>query len=279
MANLMVVVENRAPMSKGLIAEHGFSAWIETPDGAVLWDTGQGLALPQNAGPLGLDWKKLKAMALSHGHFDHTGGLLAALSLAGGAQVVCQPACFAAKLARREFFGKTIEVPVGMPAGRLECEAKGARFHEVTDLHEILPGVFFVTGIPMDTEFESIEPGFLLKTDAGQVADPFDDDAALAVRTGDAVSVVLGCAHRGMINTLRHVRRALNVDRVRAVWGGTHLIESDASRVQATVAALLEMGVETVAAAHCTGFDKELELARGLGGRFRFAHVGARAEL
>lgn len=278
MANLTVIVENRVPMGKDLIAEHGFSAWLETPDGAVLWDAGQGYALPQNAPRLGVDWKKLRAIALSHGHFDHTGGLAAALQLSGGAEVVCAPACFTPKFIRRDFFGKVIEVPIGMPSARAEYEGRGARFEEAGDLREVLPGVFFFTGIPMRTEFESIEPGFFIPAQAGLQADPFADDAALAVKTGRGVSVILGCAHRGMINTLRHIQSRLDAP-LYSVWGGTHLLERGPEQVQATVAALLELDVKMVGAAHCTGIDRELELAHGLGERFRFAHVGARAEL
>lgn len=276
MASLTIVAENRVALSKDLVAEHGFSAWIDTPNGSVLWDCGQGYALPQNAPRLMLDWKRLTAITLSHGHFDHTGGLATALDLAGGAKVMLHPACFTPKLARREFFGKTIQVPIGIPLPRADYVARGASFEETESVSEIIPGVFFVPSIPMKTDFEKIEPGFLIGD--GSEPDSFADDAALAVKTDKGVSVILGCAHRGMINTLRHVAEVVGGP-IRQVWGGTHLVEKDPEQVMATVAALKELGVDTVAAAHCTGFDRELVLARELGESFRFAHVGARAEL
>jgi 7,8-dihydropterin-6-yl-methyl-4-(beta-D-ribofuranosyl)aminobenzene 5'-phosphate synthase len=276
---LTVVAENRVGLSQGLIAEHGFCVHLDLGESALLWDTGQGMALASNAPRLGLDWKKIQTIALSHGHFDHTGGLAAALELAGGCRVVCHPACFEGKIARREFFGKTLEIPVGMPAGREACAAKKARFQEVEDSLEILPGVFFFGSIPMDSGFETIEAGFFVRTPEGLVPDPFADDAALAVKTDKGVSVILGCAHRGLINTLRHIKNRLGVDRIYSVWGGTHLLEKNPEAVAATIAALREMEVGTVAAAHCTGFGNELKLAAALGDRFRFAHVGARETL
>jgi 7,8-dihydropterin-6-yl-methyl-4-(beta-D-ribofuranosyl)aminobenzene 5'-phosphate synthase len=276
---LTIISENRVGLSKGLIAEHGWSVCLEAGDKKVLWDTGQGMALKGNAAALGVNLKQIDLIALSHGHYDHTGGLAAALEASGGAEVICHPACFENKKVRREMFGKTLEIPVGCPWKAAQLEAQGARLRFVEDAIELAPGVHFFAAIPMRTDFERIEPGFFVDGEHGRRDDDFADDAALAVVTERGVSVLLGCAHRGMINTLEHVRARLGVERIVSVWGGTHLIERRPEQVEATIAALSRLGVETVAAAHCTGFQNESRLATALREKFVFAHVGARAEL
>ena len=88
--NITVLCENTVP-SPGLLGEHGFAAYVETPDAHILFDTGQGFGLIQNSIRLQKDLRKVKQIVLSHGHFDHTGGLLAFLGLHGPCDIVAHP--------------------------------------------------------------------------------------------------------------------------------------------------------------------------------------------
>ncbi len=263
----------------GLIAEHGFCALLDLGDKKVLWDTGQGLCLAQNPARMGIDLAGLHAIALSHGHFDHTGGLDRALQASAGARVVCQPGCMANKRVKREFAGKKVELYIGMPRSREEYGQMDAKFEFEEDTAEVAPGVHFLTGIPMETEFEAIEPGFFVQTEKAREQDTFEDDACLAVQGDKGVSVILGCAHRGMINTILHVKKRLGVDRIYSVWGGTHMMDRAHWQVEATINALRELGVEKVGAAHCTGLQNEVRLAQEMPDKFVITHVGTRAEL
>ncbi|MFO8058725.1 MAG: MBL fold metallo-hydrolase [bacterium] len=276
---MTVVAENKVPLGKGLIGEHGFGVFLETEAGKVLWDTGQGFCIPHNLKPLGINLTGLKAIALSHGHYDHTGGLMAALTASGGAPVYCHPACFENKRVSRELFGKKIELYIGMPDSRADLEKAGADFREIEDTAEIVPGVHFFTGIPMEDDFEKIESGFFVQEGDKRRDDLIVDDACLAVVTDQGVSVILGCAHRGLINTLRHVKGRLGNDRFHSVWGGTHMVDRSPEEVERTIEALRELDVGLIATAHCTGFANEARLASALPERFTFATVGARAEL
>jgi 7,8-dihydropterin-6-yl-methyl-4-(beta-D-ribofuranosyl)aminobenzene 5'-phosphate synthase len=276
---MTIIAENRVGLSKALIGEHGFCAYVETQGKRILWDTGQGSCIVKNPSFLGVDLKKIDLIALSHGHFDHTGGLEHALKTRGGCEVVCHPACFENKKAERELFGKTVEVPVGLPWSRERLESLGARFRLVEDSAEIYEGVHFFTGIPMATEFERIEKGFFVDDEDGRREDGLPDDAALAVVTDKGLSVILGCAHRGMINTIKHIKSRLGIHKVHSVWGGTHMIDRTAEEVEATIDALSGLGVERIGTAHCTGFANELKVADAFPDQFVFAHVGVRAEL
>ncbi len=276
---MTVVAENKVPLGKGLIGEHGFGVFLETEHGKLLWDTGQGFCIPHNLKMLGVDLSGLKAIAISHGHYDHTGGLASALELSGGCSIYCHPACFENKRVEREFFGKKIELFIGMPGSREELEKAGADFRTVEDTIEIVPGVHFFTGIPMENDFEKIESGFFVQDGAARRSDPIIDDACLAVETDKGVSVILGCAHRGMINTLQHVKKRLGNSGFVSVWGGTHMTDRTEDEVMRTIEALQELSVARIATAHCTGFENEVKMANAFPERFTFATVGTRAEL
>jgi len=276
---MTVVAENKVPLGKGLIGEHGFAVFLDTEHGKILWDTGQGFCVPHNLQTLNIDLQDLKAIAISHGHYDHTGGLMSALRTCGGCPVYCHPACFEDKRVARDFFGKKIEVYIGMPATKEEFESAGASFELVEDTAEIVPGVHFFTGIPMENDFETIESGFFVQEGEDKRDDSIIDDACLAVETDKGVSVILGCAHRGMVNTLRHVQKRLGNEGFVSVWGGTHMVDRTPAEVDKTIEALREMKVEKLAAAHCTGFENEARLAQAMPQSFAFATVGARAEL
>lgn len=276
---ITVLSENRVGVSKGLIAEHGLSVFVDAGDYHLLWDTGQGFALPHNAPRLGIELSSIKMVALSHGHYDHTGGLESVMRSNGGCEVVCHHACLEEKIVKRELLGKEIVVPIGMPKNQSELEGLGGRFIFVDDHMEICPGIHYFSNISMNNDFEHIGPGFMVRSPGSERDDEFKDDAALGVVTDKGLSVILGCAHRGMVNTVRHIMERLGVDRVHSVWGGTHMVDRTPEEVEATIAAIEELGVETVGAAHCTGFDNEIALAKAMPDRFTMAHVGRQAEL
>jgi 7,8-dihydropterin-6-yl-methyl-4-(beta-D-ribofuranosyl)aminobenzene 5'-phosphate synthase len=276
---MTITVENKVGLGVGMIGEHGFSVILETPGKKILWDTGQGMALPNNLKRLNINPKQIETIALSHGHFDHTGGLHGALQEAEGCEVVCHPACFDKKKTRRVFFGKEIEVPIGIPQPKEQLEKAGANWTFVKDTMEIAPGVHFVTNIPMKNDFETIEPGFFIETDDGPVDDTFKDDASLAVITENGLSIILGCAHKGIINHVSYIMEKFNVDKVHSIWGGTHMVERTEEEVEKTIQALKAMNFKTLATAHCTGFENEAKLATKFPGQFAFAHVGVMAEL
>jgi len=279
MALLTIIADNKVGPGMGAIAEHGFCAHIKTDDIEMLWDTGQGFCLKNNPARMGIDLAKISAAALSHGHYDHTGGLEHALRSAGGLDVFCHPVCFENKKVEREFMGKKVVLNIGMPKGRDELEQSGAVFRLVEDEAEIAPGLRFMTGVPMKNSFEKIEPGFFIEDDKGRRPDEFHDDAFLAVETDKGLSVILGCAHRGMINTLWHVMDRMGVDKLHSVWGGTHMMDQEPWQVEAAIEILRDMDIEIIGAGHCTGFANEAELQKAFPGKFVHACVGTRVEL
>ena len=105
------------------------------------------------------------------------------------------------------------------------------------------------------------------------------DDQALIINTGPGLVVILGCAHRGIINTLYHARKLTGVKTIYAVLGGCHLIDSTEERVWLTIAALKEMGVPRLGACHCTGPAASAIMAREFGDRFFSNNAGTTISL
>jgi len=121
---ITIIAENRCSLSRGLIAEHGFSVLIELEGYQLLFDAGQGLAIRQNQALLGYDLSKIDALVLSHGHFDHTGGIAYVLEKNPGIKIYLHPAALLRRRIKKELGGKLIEIEIGLPVSKKEIEDK-----------------------------------------------------------------------------------------------------------------------------------------------------------
>jgi 7,8-dihydropterin-6-yl-methyl-4-(beta-D-ribofuranosyl)aminobenzene 5'-phosphate synthase len=243
-----VLVDNEA--GPGLAAEHGFSAWIEAAGRRILFDTGQGSAFAHNAERLGVDIGAADDLALSHGHYDHAGGLALALERARAVRVRFHPAATVDRYAIRAGTPK----PIGMPEAA-SAALRGLpeeRRCPVTAALELAPGIGLTGPIPRRTAYEDTGGPFFLDQ-AGLEPDPIEDDLALWIATGRGLVIVAGCCHAGLANTLHAALRASGASRVRAVIGGFHLLEASAERIERTARELGALAPDRVVACHCTG--------------------------
>lgn len=244
-----VLVENSA-QGRGLMGEHGLAFHIQAGSETLLFDTGQSTLIVDNARQLGVDLSQVRAVALSHGHYDHTGGLPAVLALAPQARVYAHPAALAPRFAR-DSDGTTRAI--GMSAPVLEAiRALSPPMQGTPTATELSEGIFLTSAIPRETAFEDVGGPFVLDA-AGAQPDPIVDDQALFFDTREGVVVLLGCAHAGLVNTLQHVRRLTGNRPIHAVLGGMHLLNASPDRLNRTVDALRELGVRLLGPAHCTG--------------------------
>lgn len=131
----------------------------------------------------------------------------------------------------------------------------------------------------MVTPFEKIDQNMFLKSQNDFVPDPLADDQALVVKTGKGLVIVLGCAHRGMINTIIHAQKITGVEKIYAVVGGTHLIRAGGEQLEQTIDKLKKFRVEKLGVSHCTGLPAAMELAREFGDKFFFNNAGTTIEL
>jgi 7,8-dihydropterin-6-yl-methyl-4-(beta-D-ribofuranosyl)aminobenzene 5'-phosphate synthase len=258
-----------------LLAEHGMACWIEYGQKRILFDCGQGLVLVSNAYRLQTPIYKADAIVLSHGHYDHTGGLAEVANRNPRAILFAHPECRAQKYIRR-LDGTPRDV--GMPESARRTLASRASTWVPTPAAQSVVDSLRVTGaIPRVTEFEDTGGPFYLDPEGNQ-PDPLIDDQALFFDTDQGTVVVLGCAHAGVINTLLHVQQLTGGRPIHAVLGGMHLIQASRERLERTIEQFRELQVRRLGPAHCTGTRATAALWNAFPDRCLDFHVGSQLE-
>jgi 7,8-dihydropterin-6-yl-methyl-4-(beta-D-ribofuranosyl)aminobenzene 5'-phosphate synthase len=252
MAETIVVttlVENSVS-ARGLLAEHGLAFHIQAGPHNLLFDTGQSSLLAENARKLGVPLEQVEAIALSHGHNDHTGGLSAARAAASGTRLFLHPASLSPKFAAKP--DGTVHA-IGMDDGSVEAirAEPGAVVWTVRPA-ELVPGIFVTGEIPRRNAFEDTGGRFFLDA-ASTHPDLLLDDQALFFDTQQGLVVLLGCGHAGVVNTLEYIRHLTGERPIHTVMGGMHLLAAGPERMEQTFAAFRRLDIPCLAPAHCTG--------------------------
>lgn len=274
---LSVVCENTVGRPIPAIGEHGFACLVEHRGGTWLFDTGQGRTLLANLEVLDIDPAAVEAVILSHGHYDHAGGLPGLLERIGPRPVHAHPEIFRARYWR----GEHEERFIGIPCSRQNLEEAGASFRLHRTLTTLAPGIHFSGEIPRRTAFENGDSHLVVRGASGDswVADDFMDDAALAIETDRGLVILLGCAHAGLVNTVRHFHEQLGAPPVYAIIGGTHLGPASDAQFAETLAFLRQIDVARLGLSHCTGQLRAAQLHAHYPNKVFFASVGARLEV
>jgi len=255
----------------GFLAEWGISILIEVDGMKILVDTGLSFSAVHNAKLLGVDLSTIDRIVLSHGHADHTGGLRDVLKIKGEVEVIAHPDIWAARYVQRD--QKEVQY-CGIPFSREESESWGARFNLSREPIYITDNVLTTGEIPMLSSYEKIENNLFVKENDTLCQDPLADDLALVIDTDFGLVVILGCAHRGIVNTLRQAQQLTGKELVYAVIGGTHLYRASKERIEKTIVDLKKMGVQRLGVSHCTGFHAAAQMAQEFEGVFFLNNAG-----
>jgi len=267
---ITILVDNRIARPE-LRAEHGLALWIESEGKRILFDTGQGGALGKNAKILGVDLGKTDIIVLSHGHYDHSGGMAQVMKRAKKVELYCHPGV----IQPRYSISDGIATPVHMPQASLVAldRLPPTHIHWLQQPLTLSAQIGLSGPIPRKTSYEDSGGPFYLDLQ-GKRPDPLSDDLALWMQTGSGLVVCVGCSHAGLVNTLNHVRRLNNGQKIRAVIGGFHLRNASSDRLAQTIAALRQLEPDMVVPCHCSGELAVAELRNALGERISMGAAG-----
>jgi 7,8-dihydropterin-6-yl-methyl-4-(beta-D-ribofuranosyl)aminobenzene 5'-phosphate synthase len=259
----------------GFIGEHGFSTLIESGGKRYLFDAGSGVGLSHNLKLLEKNLKGVSRIFLSHGHYDHTGGLKTALQEIGPVNVVAHSQVFSRHYVQNPLLFATEPRYIGSPLSMEELTALGADFTWVDQTRQMEDGIRFVTGVPCKPDQNFQDPQLLLQEGASFSPDPITDDASLLIETATDPVLLLGCGHAGVLNILDHLQDSLKIRKLRAILGGTHLMFFSPERIAAVIQRFEDFGVEQVGVSHCTGMKAAVALGAHFKDRFTAAATGS----
>ncbi|MGB9659973.1 MAG: MBL fold metallo-hydrolase [Nitrososphaerales archaeon] len=267
---LTVVVENSASIKKpNLLAQHGLSLLLEinltdSKRVNILMDTGPSPdTVLHNVDALNIDLRIVDIIFLSHGHYDHTSGLIGILGRIGKkVLLMAHPSVFEPKLKIEPYLKY-----IGSPFTPSTVELAGGIILCAKNSIDLAKRVLTSGQVERSTTFEKTE-GFHTIKEEQFIEDHLPDDQALIIDVENkGLVIVSGCAHSGIINIIKQAQKMTSIQDIYAIVGGLHLEKADDERIKSTIEALLKLNPKVVAPCHCTGLKAVNKLTEAFGKR------------
>lgn len=282
------MVHRAMPLKDGeiknsILAEHGFSALVSVTAGresrSILFDFGfSEYGAADNADALDVDLSRVEALVLSHGHMDHFGGLRALVERVGkkNLELILHPTAFRKPRYIKVSENFNITLP---PLNKETLHAAGMSIAESKEPKLLVDDLLLFLGeVPKETKFEKGFPRMHYDEDGQSHWDPIEDDTAIVANVrGKGLVVLSGCAHSGIINTVKYAQKTTGIDNIFVVMGGFHLSGADFEPIiEPTAEALKALNPEYIIPTHCTGRKATMHLEREMPNQFLLNMSGTR---
>jgi 7,8-dihydropterin-6-yl-methyl-4-(beta-D-ribofuranosyl)aminobenzene 5'-phosphate synthase len=269
---ITTLIENNSDENNILLSEHGLSLYIEIDEKKILFDTGKSGDFIKNAEKLAINLNSLDYVILSHGHYDHSGGLRRLVENIGNSFKL---------IVGNGFFNKKYKL-IETDKYKFNGNSFDEEFINMNnistkyvnqDSFNITENVILFSNFERNTNFEVLNKKFYIKQNDEYMPDDFSDEIVLAVKTEKGLVVILGCSHVGVINILKTIIKRTGMH-IYAVVGGSHLIEADELRLKNTINFLKENDIQVLRLSHCTGENAIRELEYEFGNKFVYNNTG-----
>lgn len=271
MIRIRLLCENHARRRK-MLAEHGLSIWIDTGNKKILFDTGQTDIFSINAINAGIDISKADMAVLSHGHYDHTGGVPRFLRMNKYAPVYIDQGAF-----QKRYNGNCEpRINIGIPwLNQNYSESCYERLVISNGKIELDDNIIILGKIPSTIPFEDVPQNFYIDDGNGNIScDMIADEQMLIIRGNKGIYIFVGCSHAGIINCISHAKTHFPDERIVGVIGGMHLNSASDKRIQLTIQKLRDINIKTIIPLHCTGITAICEMKRFLTENCKLMTVG-----
>ncbi len=259
---MTILVENTV-YKQGLLAEHGLSIYLEFGRKKYLFDSGQGMVLKHNAEELDIAFYELDGLILSHGHYDHTGGIPFLLEQKTDLEIYAHPDF---QIDRYSMRGKRL-APVSYSGPKIKD------FNKIKNLSEIEKGMFLTGEIKNAKNY--LNEKYKRKNNSGYKTDDFSDDMSLYFEGKNGLIIILGCSHKGVKNIITEIIDKSGIDNVDKIIGGMHLMKADKNILKELSEFFKKIDPSEIYPLHCTGKEAASYFRERLGDKVKFAGVGS----
>ena len=263
---LTILTDNNTLTDRYFLAEPGLSIYIEEQDKKILFDTGYSDVFIKNAFKIGVDLKSLDYLVFSHGHNDHTNGLIPLFHLYQEwkemhidlkiPEIIAHPSVFNSKY--RNFIGY-----IGAIVSK-DALAKAFNLNFNSKPFWLTDKLVFLGEIPRILEFEKLNSSAKTIIDNEEVIDPLIDDSALAYKSVKGLVIITGCSHSGICNIVEYAKFVCNERKIHDIIGGFHLLKATDEKIDKTLEYLKKQQPKKIHPCHCTDLAAKMAFGRSL---------------
>jgi len=266
------LIENKTDRD-GIVAEHGLSIYIEAQGRKILFDTGASDLFIKNAEKMNVDLAAVEEVVISHGHYDHTGGVPAFCEINKIAPIYVHENAFYENFSLDENGERSMD---SIPWTEHECAEIDPRIIRTSGVHWIDENIAISGTVPGIEGYEPTATFYRILEDGSVIEDNMDHEQMLVIREPEGLYVFSGCSHRGVVPAIRYARDIFNGEKIAALVAGMHLYSADEEMRNKVVDQIIEEEIDIVMPVHCTGINAICDLKNVLKDKCIVATAGTK---